>query len=110
VALTPVAVVPSPKSHAYDATEPGAASLDPEASTVQVAAGQSTVNDATGAAFGAESASGARTTVHIVALRDDALAVAVTPAEVPTAAGALRSEATAVTRPVPSPTDSARSV
>ena len=32
----PVPVVPSPKSQAYDATEPGAVSLEPEASTVQV--------------------------------------------------------------------------
>ena len=65
---TPVPVPPSPKSQAYDATVPGAVSVEPEASTVQVAVGQLVVNDATGATFGFAAWSAARTTVHMVAL------------------------------------------
>ena len=47
---------------------PGAVSVDPDASTVQVACGQLAVNDATGATFGTDVWSGLSTTVHIVAL------------------------------------------
>ena len=99
---TPVAVPPSPKSQAYDATVPGAVSVEPEASTVQVAVGQLAVNDATGATFGLAVWSGWRTTVHMVALPDAKLAVAVRPGR-GTRSAPLRSGRRRVTviRPVP---------
>ena len=105
---TPVAVPPSPKSQAYDATVPGAVSVEPEASTVQVAVGQLVVNDATGATFGLAAWSGRSTTVHMVALPEAKLAVAVRPGDAPVGAAALRSEATDVIRPVPMPSARAR--
>ena len=105
---TPVAVPPSPKSQAYDDTVPGAVSVEPEASTVQVAVGQLAVNDATGATFGLAVRSGWSTTVHMVALPDAKLAVAVRPGEAPSGAAAFRSEAIEVIRPVPMPRASVR--
>src|SRR5918992_1796585 len=103
-------MVPSPKSQAYDATVPGAVSVDPDASTVQVACGQLTVNDATGATLGSELGSGRSTTVHIVALPEAALAVAVTRADAPTGEGAFGSEAMEVIRPGPVPSERLRCV
>ena len=64
---------------------PGAVSVEPDASTVQVACGQLTVNEATGATLGSASWSGASTTVHMVALRLESALVAVTPADWPVA-------------------------
>src|SRR4051794_18640161 len=49
--VAPVAVPPSPKSHAYDATEPSG-SLDPVPSKPQTVLSQLKVNDAVGAWFG----------------------------------------------------------
>jgi hypothetical protein len=105
---TPVAVPPSPKSQAYDATVPGAVSVEPEASTVQVAVGQLVVNDATGATLGDTVWSACSTTVHIVALPDEALAVAVRAGDAPTPTGAFVSEATEVMRPGPVPRERLR--
>ena len=67
----------SPKSQAYDAIVPGAVSVEPEPSTVHVACGQFTVNDATGATFGFTVWSACSTTVHIVALAVETALVAV---------------------------------
>ncbi len=100
---TPVPVVPSPKSQAYDAMVPGAVSLEADALTVQVACGQLTVNDASGATFGPDVWSAPRTTVHIVALREEAALVAVRAAVGPVPTGASESDATAVIRPEPVP-------
>ena len=82
---------------------PGAVSVEAEPSTVQVAVGQPTVNDATGATFGAEPWSLRSTTVHIVALADETALVAVRGVVWPIGAGVLASEATAEIRPVPTP-------
>ena len=75
---------------------------------MQVNCGQLAVNDATGATFGSESGSGTSTTVHIVALADEALAVAVRGGDAPIGAGAFWSDATEVMRPSPMPTDMLR--
>jgi hypothetical protein len=101
--VTPVPVAPSPKFQAYDAIVPGAVSLEAEASTVQVACGQLTVKDATGATFGFESGSGVSTTLHIVALAVATAAVAVTPGLAPTGHAEFLSVAIEVMRPAPVP-------
>ncbi len=87
---------------------PGAVSVEVDASTVQVAWGQLVVNAAVGRTFGLEFWSGFSTTVHIVALPDEALAVAVRAGEAPVAAGAFRSEETEVMRPGPVPREMLR--
>ncbi len=100
---TPVPVEPSPKSQAYDEIVPGAVSVEPDASTVQVAVGQLTVNEATGATLGLTVWSACRTTVHIVALAVETAPVAVRDVVAPTPEGAFASEATEVIRPAPVP-------
>ena len=82
---------------------PGAVSVEPEPSTVQVAVGQLTVNEATGATFGFTVWSAWSTTVHMVALALETALVAVRAGLAPTPTAALVSEATAEMRPAPVP-------
>ena len=85
---------------------PGAVSVEPEASTVQVSCAQLVVNAATGAwlAGGGPSSAAFSTTVHMVALPEPVgEAVAVRPVTGPADEGVPRSDATAVIRPPPVP-------
>ena len=70
---------------------------------MQVACGQLTVKEATGATLGATVWSAWRTTVHMVALAVETAPVAVRAVVGPTPDGALESEATEVIRPAPVP-------
>ena len=82
---------------------PGAVSVEPEPSTVQVAVGQLAVNDATGATFGFDVWSAWSTTVHMVALAVDTALVAVRAVVGPVPDGALVSDAMELIRPAPVP-------
>ncbi len=76
--------------------------MEPDASTVHVAASQSAVKAPTGATLGSCAESSARsTTVHIVALAVETADVAVTPGLAPASASA--SVAIEVMRPRPTP-------
>src|SRR3954447_6399793 len=105
-----MSVVPSPKSHAYDAMEPSG-SDDPVPSNEQVSNEQLLVNDAVGAWLGEPAAADPSTTVHIVSTVPAAFAVAVSPPTVaPWFTGAPPSVASAQTCPPPAPHAAARCV